>query len=111
MAYDLLPPSGGQLAGVTNQTGSIKVKTPGKTVNAVRVHVITALSESSEELVLLYRKLNSLLNEGAIKARLSCYLCRRWLMLRSLFDMKCCPTVWQVFRRDWNVWKRAFFLA
>ena len=116
VAYDLLPPSDGQLAGVTRQTGSIEVKTPGKTVNLVHVHALKEFSENSEELSLLYGKLNSLLNEGAIKACFSAIcvaggtladMCR----VRSLFGMKCCPTVWQVFRKDWNVWTRALFLA
>ena len=73
VAYDLLPPSDGQLAGVTRQAGSIEAKTPGKRVNVVHVHVMAELSENSEELLLLYRKLNILLNEGAIKARFFCY--------------------------------------
>ena len=67
IAYDVLPPSGGQLA--TVQTGSIGNTTPGKTVTMVRVQVMRELLEHSEGVSLLYRKLHSLLNEGAIKVR------------------------------------------
>ncbi|KAF8343628.1 GroES-like protein [Amanita rubescens] len=65
MAYDLLAPSDGQL--VTVLPEAVKEKTPGKTINTIHVLVLREDPENSKELLLLYRKISSLLHEGAIK--------------------------------------------
>ena len=67
-AYDLLAPSDGQL--VTVLPEAVKEKIPGKTVNMIHVVVLREEPESSKELLLLYRKINTLLHEGAIKVGL-----------------------------------------